>query len=458
MSNEPHYIYCIGRLRKDEIFKDIRSELNEDGRETIFSILSLRFWCHVNVSFPIIFLILYDIFNRDELLSIFTYSSLAYVIGGILGGIYADKKGCKSAIRLGIIGMIVTLALYGVFTVYQILGNNVQTNAQTFVILLQIMVGSSLSFIDGADTRLLKKMARVQGLSNKHGDHLEAICTKLKYSGAAFASLIGCAIYLTAPLWLSNQNVNVRKFIASTIIFLVAAAGHLFALRQIRRVPLEPQSDEEETWSGTFLYALKKIHKDKVLAVWTLLVAVTEGWLLFFTFDLTRQTLVGLRTHADTNLLLLLFIAILYCLATLLATEGSSYFKKWYKKKTETEQTLKGNNFKGGSVWYSLKFRLSWAIAILLIMLGVFALHSIILKIFNISYEQQSHISYMFSLVPLFFYTIYQFIRGFAYPLLKATVDDLADERSIKNPTTILSLALVGGRPIVWVIARLLGA
>jgi hypothetical protein len=454
MVDIPYYIKWLGWLRWDKVFHEIEEKLDEEGRKKIFPILSLRFLCHAYISYPVIFLIFCDIYIKGNCLAalvIFSWSSLSNAIVSPFGGAYADKKGCKSAIRLGIKLIIGIMALYCIVTLFS---GSLGTVSKYLAIILQFLTGIAISIIDGADTELLKRMAREQNLCDDDGDRLEGICNQLKYTGAAFASLIGCSIYFAVTYFAKNQEV-----IAGTLVFLLTGASLQFlTLRQLNRVPKEPDKEKvkgQDTLRGRFVSALREILANNVLVVWVLIVAVTEGGLLFLIYFFQFRALTSLRDNADGVLLLLLLISILYWLATVLASWGSACFNRWHKRAAKEAKNNNSNTINSKrSTFNILKFRLSAAIVILVITLvGVVAVG--LNRIFQ-GNGQQFQISYKFGLIFLLFFAIYQFLRGFSSPLLKATVDNLAAERSLKNPTTILSFALAIGRPFYFIITLII--
>lgn len=87
-------------------------------------------------------------------------------------------------------------------------------------------------------------------------------------------------------------------------------------------------------------------------------------------------------------------------------------------------------------------------------MVGVFIIHFTVITVF--SPESKSGLpGYLLSLIPLTFYAGYQLLRGFASPLLKTRLSGMAEARSLRNPTTILSLATATGRAFHAVSAAL---
>lgn len=454
MVNIPHYVKWLGWLRGDQVFQEIDGKLNEEGRRRIYPILTLRFLCHAYISYPVIFLIFCDLYSEGncfDALVIFASSSVSNALVSPFGGAYADKKGCQSAIRLGVTLMVGIMALYCLVTVFHGLLGDVASYLKYTAITLQFLTGIALSIIDGADTELLKKTAREQKLADDDGDRLEGVCNKLKYTGAAFASLIGCSLYFTVTYFAKGQAA-----IAGALVFLLTGATQLLlTLRQLDRIieePVERRGEGQDTLWRRFVSALGAIFTHKVLFVWVVIVAVTEGGLLSLMYFFQLRALTILREEARAALLLLLLVSVLYWLATVVASWGSSCFNHWHKRaaKAAKDSTTDIAKLTGG-VFRILNFRLSAAIIILAVTLVGFVLVSLS-RIFG----WDAQITFGLGFVFLFVFAACQFFRGFASPLHKATVDNLAAARALKNPTTILSCALALGRPfyfaITWVI------
>jgi queuosine precursor transporter len=457
----PHHVVRFGRLQKDKVFQEIDSKLEatDDGKSKIYPILSLRFWGHAHIYSPVFSLIFFyvigDLPNRIALtLLMVSLGSLSFAICDSYGGAYADKNGCISAIRLGLRLMIGLMVFFGAITFF-----NEELGRSLFIILWtigQIMIGFPLALIDGADTELTKKVSRkLNKLSQADGDHLEGVCTKLKYSGIALTSFIGCFLFVMVPAW-----SGARRALVGTVLFLLTAVSQRFALTQLSRVQ-EPDTSEspgadadtegaqrQKTIFGRFRVALRAIYDDKVLATWILIIAVTEGWLLFSTYYFQLDALKNLIANADGVPILLLIIPILYWLLSAVASFGGSYFNTWHKKAAGATRGEESNHIKlrGGSVFDIPYVRLLAAGEILAIMLGVFVLHLAISTISPQDHGQIGQRSYWLSLIPLLFYAVYQFLRGFAHPLLKTTLSNMVADRKLQNPTTTLSIATAGGR------------
>lgn len=459
----PHYVEWLGWLRGDKVFQEIDGKLNEDARIKIYPILTLRFLCHAYISYPIIFLIYCDLYicgpcSGDECLKalfIFAWSSVSNALASPFGGAYADKKGCQSAIRLGVTLMIGIMALYCLITLFRGLLGDMASYLTFAAIVLQFLTGIAISIIDGADTELLKKTAREQKLSDDDGDRLEGVCNKLKYTGAAFASLIGCSLYFTVTYFAQE-----RKAIAGALIFLLTGATQLLlTLRYLDRIIEEPVASREEgqdtPWRlvpaakeilTRIASAVREIVTHKVLLVWVVIVAVTEGGLLSSIYYFQFRALTSLRYGARTVLLLLLLVSVLYWLASVLASWGSSYFNRWHKRAAKAAKNSETNmTTLAGRAFRILNFRLSAAIFILVV-----TLVSVALVTFGRVFEGKAPITFRLGFLFLFFFAACQFFRGFASPLHKATVDNLAAARSLENPTTILSCALAAGRPFYF--------
>lgn len=220
MSHLPLYVISFGRLRHNKIFQEIDLKLGsvEGGRRRIYPVLSFRFWCHAHIYSPVFSLILGYIIGdylsqitgdypgstaltvladkRALTLLMLSLGSLSFAVCDSFGGAYADRNGCKSAMKLGIKWMAGLMVLFAAISLFS---NELKFFAVILAAIGQILVGFPLALIDGADTQLTKTISRqVKGLTEADGDHLEGICTQLKYSGLAVASFVGCLIYVMA--------------------------------------------------------------------------------------------------------------------------------------------------------------------------------------------------------------------------------------------------------------------
>jgi len=336
----------------------------------------------------------------------------------------------------------------------------------------QLLVGLPLALIDNADTVLTKNVARSQGtLSEGEEDHLEGICTQLKYKGIANASFLGCFLYLVLPpVFLHGQRTSI-----GTLVFLLTAGSQAVALRKLSRVreantslaasAAEPTSErtsigqkepsqsklqphviptqttrDAEGFFQKFYSTSRAIYKDRVLLIWVLIIAVTEGWLLFSAVYFQLGALGEWRQWAADSLPSLLMIPIMYYLLSQVASIGGSYFSKWQKDKPNEVVKIRH-----GKPLETPRARLVAACEILAIMSGVFVLHLVITMFLphGTSQPAKSFLPGMFSLL---FYAVYQFLRGFSSPLLKTTISNRVSQMSLPNPTATLSLATGIGR------------
>jgi uncharacterized integral membrane protein (TIGR00697 family) len=477
MERLPQYIVHLGRLRNDRAFRQIKSKLNvdKDGRGKVYPILAFRFWGHAHLYTPVFSLIFYylignhqtDLNNVTLSLLMLSIGSLSFAICDSYGGAYADKHGFTSAIRLGIKWMIALMFFFGGITLI-----NDKLGSTFFVslwLLGQVLIGVPLALIDSADTELTKATARTLGaqgiLEDKDGDRLEGICTKLKYSGIALTSFVGCFLFVVASVWLGISNSMV-----GALLFLLTALSQLIALWQLRQVQ-EPdksnQASDAETSStakrqtefGMLRIALKEIYADKVLLTWVLIIAVTDGWLLFATYYFQLNALKDLIKHSGDRLSLLLTIPILYGVVSQIASFGGSYFNTWQDKRAAVKRSGAGHGevirLRRGSILDIPYDRLLAAGEILGIMVGVFVLYFVVATFFPVDKKSIGLLGYFLSVIPLLFFASYQLLRGFAQPLLKTTLSNIAENKSLQNRTTTLSIASGLGRAFHMVCATL---
>ena len=472
MSKMPLYVSLIGRLRRDRQFQWVESELDGPAKQRIYPILVLRFWCHAYASFPVILLIFDDIYgNRPALaLTIFSLSGISNAMCGPIAGLYADRKGCTRAIRLG---MILTVALATLFALLLILGDTRSTNIQFFVAVFQFLLGIPLSIIDGADTELLMKWSRVlnKNWSDEKRTKLEGIGTKLKYSGVAVASTFGCLLYMSLP-----SSEQWRPFFAALVFFLTAVL-QLIGLKHLKPVE-EPPPESIETEQkrsshsnagnvttpantrktenpqargtlGILRSSARRIIEDAVLLFWMAIIALTEGFLLLCTYFFLLLALNNLRSGSAGSSVLLLIIPLIYFVAAILAANGGTSFQRLHTR-------ARGDGAaKTKSVADISNVFMKAAISILLFAaITVLFLRPLELLVAN---HDSGFTAYAIGVVALALHAIYLFTRGFANPLLRATWSNLVNRRRMAKPdtatslapTTALSLALASSR-VVW--------
>ncbi len=457
MSQLPKYLMRFTRLRNDETFQRIKKKLDENGgAEKIYPVLPFRFWCHAHVFFPVFGLIFFSLIHKpnanteflDIALTLLTVSvgSFSFALFDAYGGVYADKHGCKAAIRLGIRLMIFMMFFFAGATVFnKRLGMVIyEPYGITAFILVwvvgQLVVGFALALIDGADTELTKKVTlglKEQGLEQDDGDYVEGICTNLKYSGIAFTSALGCALFVLLIKWLGLSIETV-----GALLFLLTIPGQLYALRLLSEIP---EAIEKGTYG--FQLALKEIIKDRALMTWVVIIAVTEGWLLFATYYFQLDALRNLLDNSDVvssfvfRMILLLFIPVLYGLLSLVASYGGSFFNTWHERASirATPDDKKFLRLRHGTIVDIPNVRFQAAAYVLAIMVVVFIFHYGISAVLPQSNKPTGLSGYCLALIPLVFFGSYQYLRGFSSPLLKATLSNLTSSRKLNNRTTTLS-------------------
>jgi uncharacterized PurR-regulated membrane protein YhhQ (DUF165 family) len=466
----PSYLIRFGRLRNDRVFQGIESRLAEaeDSKSKLYPVLCLRFWCHAHIYSPVFGLIFYSIINKGTTrtgfiataLTLLTVSlgSLSFAICDSYGGAYADKHGCRAAIKLGLRLMILMMAIFGVITIFsEQLGVVIYQpfGITVFIVLWsvgQLMIGLPLALIDGADTQLTREITgNLKELEKKDRDCLEGICTKLKYSGVALTSLLGCFLFIISWAWFDLPVA----FVGSAL-FLMTIAGQAFALRQLRSIPNQVPAGQHR-----FREAISEIITDKVLLTWVLIIAVTEGWLLFATYyfqlDALRKLIDSAKSAGSDAgiLILLLFIPLLYWTLSQVAAFGGSFFNVWRERNSKNATDEDQITLRRGTVFDIPRTYLVAAGYILGIMVIAFIVHFIITAMSHPEDKTIGLSGYLLSLVPLTFFAGYQLLRGFASPLLKTRLANMAESRALKNPTTILSLATATGRAFHAVSATL---
>lgn len=287
------------------MFHRIDSQLADaaDAKSRLYPVLCLRFWCHAHIYFPVFSLIFYYIIhdgttradNTALTLLQVSLGSLSFAFFDSYGGAYADKYGCKNSIGLGLKLMIAMMVFFGAITLVTALpvafagGPSGKT---VFIVLWtigQLVIGLPLALIDGADTQLTRDATAGLGeLKKNDRDYMEGICTKLKYSGVAFTSFVGCLLYVIGSAWF-----ELPVALIGMLLFLLTISGQAIALRHLWRVP-----DRTPAGRHGFREAVREIVADKVVLTWVLIIAVTEGWLLFATYYFQLHALRDLIDNA----------------------------------------------------------------------------------------------------------------------------------------------------------------
>jgi uncharacterized PurR-regulated membrane protein YhhQ (DUF165 family) len=183
-----------------------------------------------------------------------------------------------------------------------------------------------------------------------------------------------------------------------------------------------------------------------------LIIAVTEGWLLFATYyfqlDALRKLIDSAKSVGNKSLILvlLLFIPLLYWLLSKVAAFGGSFFNVWRQRNSRNATDNDQITLRRGTILDIPQAYLLAAAYVLAIMVCAFIVH-VAITAFSSQGDKSTGLSgYFLSLVPLTFFAGYQLLRGFASPLLKTRLSNMAEARSLKNPTTTLSLATATGR------------
>src|ERR1043165_3484457 len=288
MRDLPRYVETLANLRTDKEYGDLKNQLTKSAKAALFPVMAFRFWCHAHIYSLVFPLIIYDLIgNREDqalshlaqylpgtlgqswlplfkitltLLNV-SLGSLSFAFFDLLGGAIADKNGCKPAILFGLVGMIVLMLFFA--------GTTYFSTGKTALILLmvgQIFVGLPLALIDNADTVLTDKIATAHGVSQSDEKYLEGICVKLKYSGLAVASTIGCFLYIFAGPMLGKSRAS-----TGALIFLITAALQGFAIWKLKLV-VEPVSQSTELVSKGLLIrfrdAAASVYAERVLGIW----------------------------------------------------------------------------------------------------------------------------------------------------------------------------------------------
>lgn len=462
MTHLPFYVVWFGGIRKDKTFRKIELKLGDTAgsKDRIYRTLTLRFWCHAHLYAPVLSLIFLNIIpgnNAALTLLMVSIGSLSFAICESFGGAYADKKGCKRAIQLGIKLMIVLMGLYGIITVLSMQQLFTKYFAAPLVIAGQLLIGLPLALINGADTELTKKISRqMVDLDEEDSDYLEGICTKLKYSGVAIAAFWGCLLYVMFHTLLDGKAV----FVSKAFIFWITAIGQLLALRHLSSIEepsttilrvtnVEPNREldlyEQKTLFVRLVSSLQSILADKALVSWVVLIASIDGWLLFSKYYFELDALKNSIKKAKDNPFLILLIPIIYWLLSAFASFGGSFFNRWRKKVVKVKNGNTGK-LKNGNPLDIPSARLTAAGAVLSVMMISFAIHLFMSLIFSKYTINSNGLGIWAGVVSIFFFAFFQFLRGFSQPLLKTTMSNLTAKRALPNPTTILSISTGVGR------------
>jgi queuosine precursor transporter len=457
-----NWLLVVSGLRKNEIFLGIESKLKDLGSDQrdFRLILSFRFWCHAHIYSPVFSLILAHILGersssyiRDLVgkeqgqfalaLIMLSLGSLSFALFDWVGGAYADKKGCKAAIQLGLVLMVVVMIIFASISLFP---TGFRFAPLMLALIGQSLVGLPLSLIDAADSHLTRKISTRLGLTEREQEYVEGICTERKYAGLALASFIGCLVFIAIAERPKTENVP----LAGSAVFLLTALVQIFALIRITQID-EPSeapiinTREPGTIFGQVMSSIRSIIGEKVLLIWVLIIAVIEGWLLFSTSYFQLDALSGAINPQVNFTLLILVVPLAYGTLALAASKGGRIFN-WWRARAVMREDEDHLVLRRGTILEISRRRLITAGGILIVMLIGFVIHFVLSALLLSKFQDSPRVASWLGIFGLVFFAFYQSLRGFAHPLLKTAMGRLIAKKHIPAPTTVLSLALGSGR------------
>lgn len=455
-----NWLLIASGFRKSSIQLGIESKLNDSGQglKDFNQILSFRFWCHAHIYSPVFSLILAHILGKQSsqfltglvgpeqeqfalALIMVSLGSLSFAVFDWVGGAYADKKGCKAAIQLGLKLMVVVMLVFASISLFP---SRFKFAPLLLALIGQGLVGLPLSLIDAADTQLTGKISARLGLTEKEQEYVEGICTEQKYLGLALASFVGCLAFIA----IAEGSASEHKPLAGAAVFMLTALVQIFALTRLTRVD-EPSEQLKEHPPETILdqvfSSIRSIVHDKVLIVWMLIIAVIEGWLLFSTSYFQLDALSGAINQRVNFYSLILIVPVTYGVLAIAASKGGRIFN-WWLARAITREEEDHLTLRHGTKLEISRRRLITAGGILIVMLIGFGVHFIVTAPVLSKFDKSPRAGYLLGVLGLVFFAFYQLLRGFAHPLLKTAMRRIIARKKLPAQTTLLSLALGSGR------------
>ncbi len=457
-----NWLLVVSGFRKNAIFLGIESRLkgSDGGQRDFRLILSFRFWCHAHIYSPVFSLILAHILGERSspyitalvgkeqgqfalALIMLSLGSLSFALFDWVGGAYADKKGCKAAIQLGLVLMVAVMIIFASISLFP---TSFRFAPLMLALIGQCLVGLPLSLIDAADSQLTRKISARLGLTEREQEYVEGICTERKYAGLALASFVGCLVFIAIAEGPMTEHIP----LAGTAVFLLTALVQLFALIRITQIdePSEApdlRAHEPGTIFGQVRSSISSIIGEKVLMVWVLIIAVIEGWLLFSTSYFQLGALSGAINPQANFYLLILVVPLAYGILALAASKGGRIFN-WWRARAVTGEDEDHVVLRHGTKLEISRRRLITAGGILIVMLIGFVVHFVLSAPLLSKFQDSPHAANWLGIFSLAFFAFYQLLRGFAHPLLKTAMGRLIAKKHIPAPTTVLSVALGSGR------------
>lgn len=177
-------------------------------------------------------------------------ASLTMVIAEVPAGLYADRRGPKAALRLGL--TLLALVMLGFFVLGVLRATFPPTSPGLWppgvagVFALEIAIGVALSLISGADTVLFVETARSAGaelgIDALTRDGIEGLGHAIRLIGTAIAVAIGATLY---HLFIVLELGPAWTIIAQSALFLGTLAATFVALAALRRIDAPARALDE---------------------------------------------------------------------------------------------------------------------------------------------------------------------------------------------------------------------
>jgi MFS family permease len=167
-------------------------------------------------------------------------ASLTMVVAEVPAGVFADRRGPKTALVAGISIMIAVMVLFFVATLARARFMDVGATPAYWppgvvaMFCAEIAIGIALALINGADTVLFIDVARRAGLDTRS---IEGLGASIRYFGTMIAVGSGATIYMLAEVLVDDPS---QRLAWQSSLYLLTAAAQLFSLLALRRVNVEP--------------------------------------------------------------------------------------------------------------------------------------------------------------------------------------------------------------------------
>ncbi len=163
-------------------------------------------------------------------------ASLTMVAAEVPAGVYADRRGPKKALTVGIGLMIAVMVLFFVATLARAWlfdpagSSGYWTPGVIAMFCAEVAIGVALALINGADTVLFLDVARRAGLDTRS---IEGVGASVRYFGTMVAVGTGATLYMLAEVLVSDPA---RQIAWQSGLYVLTAIAQAFSLLALRRV------------------------------------------------------------------------------------------------------------------------------------------------------------------------------------------------------------------------------